>query len=102
MELLPAGNGLSVFQGIRNYMDDPLGVPPMEIPTMITFPTVKDRAYHRSKNQAGGAYETAQLLCLASSSWFGKPQGGVGASDWTPAWKHPTRTPEYKELKKKW
>jgi len=102
MELLPAGNGMSVFQGIRNYMNDPLGVPPMEIPLMITFPSVKDRKYDRSKKKGEAGRETAQLLALASSAWFGQAQGGVGAEDYTPAWQHPTRSPAYKEMKQKW
>eukprot|EP00931_Biecheleriopsis_adriatica_P114955 TRINITY_DN9081_c0_g2_i1.p1 TRINITY_DN9081_c0_g2~~TRINITY_DN9081_c0_g2_i1.p1 ORF type:complete len:711 (-),score=127.27 TRINITY_DN9081_c0_g2_i1:101-2197(-) len=101
MELVPAGDGLSVFDGIRNYMKDPLGVPPMEIPMMITFPSVKDRAYQRAKNGAAGgangeSRETAQILCLAKHEWFGSLPA------WMPAWQHPTRSDTYKELKKKW
>merc|ERR1712232_1281683 len=67
MELLPAGNGMSIFDGVRNFFKDPLGVPPLEIPMMITFPTVKDRAFNHKKDR-----ETAQLLVLAKSEWFGK------------------------------
>jgi all-trans-retinol 13,14-reductase len=97
MELLPAGNGVSVFDGIRNYMQDPLGVPPMEIPMMLTFPSVKDRAYSRGKKKEGDqGRETAQILCLAKPEWFG------GLPAWMPAWQHPHRGSEYKDLKKKW
>lgn len=95
MEILPAGNGLSVFDGIRNYMEDPLGVPPAEIPMMLTFPSVKDRANRRNK-KTGDGRETAQILCLAKPEWF----GGLPAR--VPAWQHPQRSDEYKALKKKW
>merc|ERR1719313_882576 len=60
MELLPTGNGVSIFDGVRNFFNDPLGVPPIEIPMMITFPTVKDRAYNH-KSGKGEGRETAQL-----------------------------------------
>jgi all-trans-retinol 13,14-reductase len=101
MELLPAGNGVSIFDGVRNFFKDPLGVPPLEIPMMITFPTVKDRAYNRKSGNADGR-ETAQLLVLAESDWFGKiPEPEVGTVT-TPAWKHPVRHANYDEIKEKW
>jgi len=100
LELLPVGKGVSVFDGIRAYLDDPLGVAPMEIPAMITFPSVKDRAYsHKSGDQGR---ETAQLLCLAKLEWFGsiaEPKEGTTS---TPAWSHPTRSAEYKKIKSQW
>merc|ERR1712100_14326 len=101
MELLPTGNGVSIFDGVRNFFNDPLGVPPTEIPMMITFPTVKDRAYnHKSGN--GEGRETAQLLVLAKSEWFGKiPEPEVGTVT-IPAYKHPERAANYEELKETW
>jgi len=101
MELLPAGQGLSIFEGVRRYMNDPLGVPAKEIPMMITFPSVKDRT-HKSRPQKEEGRETAQLLCLARKEWFGpleEPEVGTVA---TPAWREPARTPEYRELKRRW
>merc|ERR1740129_752906 len=90
MELLPVGNGMSVFDGIRRYLEDPLGVPPMEIPMMFTYPSVKDRAYKRNGNDER-ARESVQILCLAKTEWFGEPakpeQGNVAV----PAWHPPAR-----------
>merc|ERR1719271_2189436 len=101
MELLPAGNGKSIFDGVRDYYKDPLGVPPTEIPMMITFPTVKDRAYNRSGRKDGGR-ENCQLLILAKKEWFGDiPAPEVGTIT-MPAYKHPQRKPEYENLKQKW
>mmetsp|Transcript_70942 Transcript_70942/g.200226 ORF Transcript_70942/g.200226 Transcript_70942/m.200226 type:complete len:504 (+) Transcript_70942:1-1512(+) len=101
MELLPVGNGLSVFDGVRKYLEDPLGVPPMEVPMMFTFPSVKDRAYTRGADEAS-ARESAQILCLAKAEWFGEvPQPETGTAT-TPAWQHPVRSPEYAEIKEKW
>jgi len=99
MELLPAGKGLSVFEGVRNYLDDPFGVPPMEIPAMITFPSVKDRAY-KLKKQIKDGRETVQLLTIARCEWFDKdfvPDQGIS----TLAWQAPTRSDEYREKKQK-
>lgn len=106
LELLPAGHGVSIFDGVRAYLDDPLGVPPMEIPTMVTFPSVKDRSYRREPEAAtkGRACETAQLLCLAKTEWFGeiaKPQEGAGTAA-VPAWSHAERGNAYADLKRKW
>lgn len=101
LELLPAGQGLSVFDGIRAYMKDPLGVPPLEIPMMITFPSVKDRAY-KHKAKAGDKYETAQILCLAETEWFGKIEEPTSGTAALPAWKHPKRKVEYEDMKAKW
>merc|ERR1719356_470789 len=101
MELLPAGQGMSVFEGVRRYMDDPLGVPAKDIPMMITFPSVKDRA-HKSKPRKEEGRETAQLLCLARSEWFGKLEDPDVGTVATPAWREPVRTQEYKDLKGKW
>eukprot|EP00927_Polykrikos_kofoidii_P009752 TRINITY_DN14084_c0_g1_i1.p1 TRINITY_DN14084_c0_g1~~TRINITY_DN14084_c0_g1_i1.p1 ORF type:complete len:706 (+),score=96.79 TRINITY_DN14084_c0_g1_i1:49-2166(+) len=100
LELLPVGNGVNVFDGIRAYLNDPLGVPPMEIPTMITFPTVKDRA-HKSRETDVGR-ETVQLLCLAKTEWFGKIEEPEQGTISVPAWKQPLRTSDYQEMKKKW
>eukprot|EP00929_Paragymnodinium_shiwhaense_P007578 TRINITY_DN111493_c0_g1_i1.p1 TRINITY_DN111493_c0_g1~~TRINITY_DN111493_c0_g1_i1.p1 ORF type:complete len:689 (+),score=119.41 TRINITY_DN111493_c0_g1_i1:162-2228(+) len=101
MEILPAGNGMSIFDGCRAFYTDPLGVPPSEIPMMITFPTVKDRAYNRSGRKDEGR-ENCQLLILAKKEWFGDvPEPEVGTIT-TPAYKHPQRKPEYEDLKQKW
>jgi len=102
MELLPCGENLSCFDGVRNYMKDPLGVPPLEIPMMITFPSVKDRGYKRDGVAEEDARESCQLLCIAKTEWFGKiPEPETGTIT-TPAWQHPVRSPEYGVLKKKW
>jgi len=100
MELLPCGNGVSIFDGVRAFYKDPLGVPPLEIPMMITFPTVKDRAYNHK--EGGEARETCQLLVLAKAEWFGKIAEPEVGSVSTPAWKHPVRTPEYQQIKEQW
>lgn len=101
MELLPVGKGQSIFDGVRAFFKDPLGVPPLEIPMMITFPTVKDRAYQH-KTSAEEGRETCQLLVLAKAEWFGEiPEPAVGTVS-TPAWKHPVRTAKYEEIKEKW
>jgi len=100
MEILPAGNGKSIFDGVRDFFKDPLGVPPLEIPMMITFPTVKDRNYNHKTN--GDGRETCQLLVLAKTEWFGKiPVPEVGSIT-TPAWKHPVRHADYEQIKEKW
>lgn len=101
LQLLPAGKGMSIFDGCRAFFADPLGVPPIEIPMMVTFPTVKDRAYkHKDGHEEGR--ETAQLLVLTKTEWFGKiPEPAVGTIT-TPAWKHPVRLPDYEEIKEKW
>eukprot|EP00928_Gymnodinium_smaydae_P043504 TRINITY_DN29132_c0_g1_i1.p1 TRINITY_DN29132_c0_g1~~TRINITY_DN29132_c0_g1_i1.p1 ORF type:complete len:699 (+),score=92.16 TRINITY_DN29132_c0_g1_i1:149-2245(+) len=101
MELLPCGNGMTVFDGIRAYLDDPIGVPPDGIPLMITFPSVKDRANEKARHATEG-HETAQILCLAKTEWFGEieePREGTAA---VPAWSHPIRSPQYGDLKAKW
>lgn len=101
MELLPVGNGVSVFDGIRAYLDDPLGVPPMEIPMMFTFPSVKDRSYKRDGVEET-ARESAQILCLAKTEWFGEvPKPEVGNVS-VPSWQHPVRLPEYQKIKQQW
>jgi all-trans-retinol 13,14-reductase len=101
MELLPVGNGQSVFDGVRTFLADPLGVPPMAIPTMITFPSVKDRAYKRNGSEET-ARESCQLLVMAKTEWFGKiPEPEVGTTT-IPAWKHPERSPDYAKVKAKW
>lgn len=101
LELLPVGPKQSVFDGIRNYIKDPLGVHPMEIPTMITFPSVKDRGTKRNGDEES-ARESCQLLCLAKTEWFGQiPEPEVGTVT-TNAWKHPVRSTAYEELKTKW
>lgn len=101
MELLPAGPQLSVFDGIRNYIKDPLGVDPMDVPTMITFPSVKDRGTKRDGNESA-ARESCQLLCLAKAEWFGKiPEPEIGTAI-TPAWKHPERSADYEAIKGRW
>lgn len=101
MELLPVGDGVSVFDGIRAYLADPLGVPPMEIPMMFTFPSVKDRAYKRNGSDEK-ARESAQILCLAKTEWFGELQvPKVGNID-VPAWSHPVRDSNYELTKQKW
>jgi len=101
MEVLPVGNGMSIFDGVRAFFKDPLGVPPLEIPFMITFPTVKDRAYNHNKANGDGR-ETCQILVLAKTEWFGQvPEPAVGTIT-TPAWKHPVRTAEYEEIRDKW
>lgn len=101
LELLPAGQGVSVFDGIRAYLKDPLGVPPMEIPMMITFPSVKDRQY-KHKAKTAGTSETAQILCLAETEWFGKVEEPATGTSSVAAWRHPRRTSDYEELKEKW
>jgi len=101
MELLPAGDGKSVFDCCRAYYNDPLGVPPLEIPLMITFPTVKDRAYKR-RGINGDSRESCQLLCLAKAEWFGKISEPEVGTMTTPAYKHPQRSEEYEGIKQKW
>jgi len=114
LELQPAGDGMSVFDGVRAYLEDPLGVPITEIPAMLTFPTVKDRAYHKKAVPEGKSqYETAQVLCLAKTSWFAATEEEEEEMDseknvlssnrtHTPAWKVPTRNKNYAEMKEKW
>eukprot|EP00565_Helicotheca_tamesis_P004048 CAMPEP_0185733370 /NCGR_PEP_ID=MMETSP1171-20130828/19297_1 /TAXON_ID=374046 /ORGANISM="Helicotheca tamensis, Strain CCMP826" /LENGTH=711 /DNA_ID=CAMNT_0028403089 /DNA_START=109 /DNA_END=2244 /DNA_ORIENTATION=- len=100
----PAGDGMSIFDGVRAYLDDPLGVPVEDIPLMITFPTLKDRDHVVNQPQLAG-YQTAQLLSLAKLEWFGTVEKAVeteGIDGRTPAWKHPARDEKYKELKEKW
>merc|ERR1712107_249738 len=66
---------------------------------MITFPSVKDRAY---KRHAGDGRESCQLLCLAKAEWFGNiPEPEVGTMT-KPAYKHPQRSAEYEEIKEQW
>lgn len=100
----PAGDGLSIFDGVRAYLDDPLGVPVEDIPMMITFPTIKDRN-HTLNNPQLAEYQTCQILSLAKMEWFGTVEKAVeqeGVDGRTPAWKHPERDVKYKELKQKW
>eukprot|EP00747_Dinoflagellata_sp_TGD_P181803 gnl/TRDRNA2_/TRDRNA2_35764_c0_seq1.p1 gnl/TRDRNA2_/TRDRNA2_35764_c0~~gnl/TRDRNA2_/TRDRNA2_35764_c0_seq1.p1 ORF type:complete len:700 (-),score=120.75 gnl/TRDRNA2_/TRDRNA2_35764_c0_seq1:218-2317(-) len=100
LELLPAGDGMSIFDGVRAYVEKPLEVPVMGIPAMITFPTVKDRGYaKRPKN--GEAYETAQILVLAKREWFGDVDA-KDMADKVPAWRHPKRSADYDKKKKLW
>eukprot|EP00403_Amphidinium_massartii_P038675 CAMPEP_0178445616 /NCGR_PEP_ID=MMETSP0689_2-20121128/40284_1 /TAXON_ID=160604 /ORGANISM="Amphidinium massartii, Strain CS-259" /LENGTH=687 /DNA_ID=CAMNT_0020070223 /DNA_START=1 /DNA_END=2061 /DNA_ORIENTATION=+ len=97
LELLPAGNGMSIFDGVRAYLADPLGVPHSEIPMMVTFPSVKDRA----RKGVSGA-ESVQLLAVAETAWFGeldKPEVGTASA---PTWKQPERSSSYAALKKRW
>ena len=49
-----------------------------------------------------GGRETAQLLCLAKTEWFGKLEEPLSGTISTPAWKEPKRSTEYEDLKKKW
>jgi all-trans-retinol 13,14-reductase len=96
----PAGDNQSIFDGVRNYLNDPLGVPTTEIPLMITFPTLKDRGLKQDTE-----YQTAQLLALAKTEWFTSISDTVenGTVDSrTPAWKHPERNEDYKKLKQRW
>ena len=93
----PAGPEQSIFAGVRRYLEDPLGVPPTQIPLMITFPTLKDRGYGLNSE-----YHTAQLLALAKSEWFGTIETESGVDEKTPAWKHPGREKAYIELKERW
>merc|ERR1712066_113985 len=82
-------------------MKDPLGVHPMEIPAMITFPTVKDRGTDRTGSEED-ARESCQVLCLARTEWFGQiPEPETGTIT-TNAWQHPVRSVEYGDLKDKW
>merc|ERR1719245_1776508 len=68
---------------------------------MFTFPSVKDRAYKRNGIEVS-ARESAQILCLAKTAWFGKiPEPATGTAS-IPAWQYPIRSPEYKEIKEKW
>jgi all-trans-retinol 13,14-reductase len=87
----PAGAHQSIFEGVRNYLEHPLDVPVTEIPLMITFPSMKDRSYPN-----GNQYQTAQMLALAKTEWFGDIQ------DTTSAWKQPKRSSEYQGLKERW
>ena len=93
----PAGPGQSIFDGVRQYLEDPLGVPPTQIPLMITFPTLKDRGY-----TADAKYHTAQLLALAKLEWFGQIETENSVDGKTPAWKHPGRDEAYGDLKERW
>ena len=54
---------MSIFDGVRRFMDQPLDVPPMEIPLMVTFPSVKDRK-HRSEKKSQEEYQTDQIKFL--------------------------------------
>ncbi|KAJ1446941.1 hypothetical protein M885DRAFT_501854 [Pelagophyceae sp. CCMP2097] len=47
LQLVPAGGGMSVFEGVRAYLEDPLRVPLLEV------------------------------LCLAKTEWFAAANGGV-------------------------
>jgi hypothetical protein len=93
----PGGNGQSIFDGIQKYLDEPLAVPPTEMPLMITFPTVKDRSYDPSSE-----YQTAQILALAKTEWFGEMQADSSVNEHVPAWKQPDRSKAYAQLKDKW
>lgn len=93
----PGGNGQSIFDGISKYLQDPLKVPPTEIPLMITFPSVKDRAYDECAE-----YQTAQILALAKTEWFGPIEADEGVKDRLPTWKQPERSQDYETLKEQW
>lgn len=93
----PAGPDQSIFDGVRDYLKNPLGVPPTHIPLMITFPTLKDRAYAPNSE-----YHTAQLLALAKTEWFGTIETENGADGRIPAWRHPDRNEAYKDWKEQW
>lgn len=63
---------------------------------MFTYPSVKDRAYKRN------GFETAQILCLAKTEWFGElPKLESGNID-VVAWQTPKRSSKYAELKEQW
>jgi all-trans-retinol 13,14-reductase len=81
-------NGWDLCAGIKEYFADPLGASE-EIPMMVTFPSLKDRA---SKLGAEGKL-TCQLLALAKDEWFEQWDSESG--------KHPAGG-EYLQLKAKW
>lgn len=87
----PGGPDQSLLKGIEKYLDNPLGVTPREIPLMITFPSLKDRSFHDSEHQ------TAQILALAPTDWFGSLPDQP-----SPAWRPPARDDDYLELKNAW
>jgi len=60
------GNGYNVFEGIEEFLKNPLTCPVENIPMMITFPSVKDRLW--AEKHPG--HECAQILVLADMDWF--------------------------------
>lgn len=92
----PGGNGQSMFQGVQQYLDDPLGVPVSEIPLMITFPSLKDRSRDPSSE-----HHTAQILALAKAEWFGAINTDAVLQK-LPAWKVPLRNQHYESVKAQW
>lgn len=64
-------NKFDMFEGIEEYMADPMGVSVDHIPLMITFPSVKDRAFA----ETNPAYQTCQVLAIAKYEWFEKFMG---------------------------
>jgi len=80
-------NGYNLFKGIRDYFESPLEVE--QIPMMITFPSIKDRACQAGKK----GRTTCQILALSGKGWFDKWESENG--------KHPEGG-EYESLKKKW
>lgn len=91
---------VSVSEGVRRYLADPLGVPVEEIPTMITFPSIKGRDKN-IKNTSN--VETCQILCAADVKWFAKH--APSEEERAPAYKTNAlrRDPEgYAALKAKW
>lgn len=68
---------------------------------MFTYPSVKDRAYKRNAGD-NTSRESAQILCLAKTEWFGElPKLENGNID-VPAWQTPVRSAKYKEIKEQW
>mmetsp|Transcript_7348 Transcript_7348/g.11549 ORF Transcript_7348/g.11549 Transcript_7348/m.11549 type:complete len:451 (+) Transcript_7348:232-1584(+) len=96
----PAGQGKSIFQGVEDYLADPLGVPVREIPLMITFPTMKNRLYNENASIEQSKYQTAQILALAKIDWFVEEHLQDGRT--TPHWKSPVRRQQYMDIKDAW
>lgn len=91
-------NNFNMFQGIEDYLADPLGVPADHIPLMITFPSVKDRVF-AAKN---GEYQTCQVLAIAKYEWFERYMGENPWARNAPPHVDRVNQEEYDAYKKKW
>lgn len=93
-------NKFDIFDGIKEYIKHPLEVPPEHVPLMITFPSIKDRAWSRDPKNKGK--ESCQLLAIAELDWF---KNHLGETPWarnSPP--HVDRVDQkiYDEMKEKW
>mmetsp|Transcript_11996 Transcript_11996/g.33803 ORF Transcript_11996/g.33803 Transcript_11996/m.33803 type:complete len:615 (+) Transcript_11996:109-1953(+) len=81
----PADDKLDIFQPIQDFWENPME---NDAPMMITFPSVKDRAWKdRFPDRT-----TCQMLVVTDYAWFAKWKAQLSGK----------RDEEYKKLKKQW